>query len=369
MKPVYFLLALSLSLSGALGGQCVAPYYDLTNQLYIYENGETHYAETLVPSSVKTGRNYVAFINQNNARLRLYYAGKFYVVCENNADYWATDNWFVWKNYSNLGVLYNNELRSLDKLVIGEYWVGDSIIAWMSNFNELKVFYKGQTKTIEQLPLQQRNANDTTSNLKMGDNIMAYVDGSGQFKVFYQGEVRTLESYRPNSYRVDRDIVAYLDYSSNFKFFYKGRIFETSINNITNYHTGEGYLVYYNIGGQLTVWYNGEEITLSQSKPKEVTIQQNVIAFTDMADNFYVWYNGKLELLERYHPLSVKAYRDFLLYQDLDGRLKGYYFGKQINVSDQIVQSYDLYNETVVYSLQRGDHTFWCRGSETTITQ
>jgi hypothetical protein len=353
------------------GAQCMAPFWDLTKQFYVYDNGEKKYIEPLAPASVKTGRNYVAFINNESSRLRLYYAGKTYTVVENNADYFATDNWFVWKNFGQLGVLYKNELKTLDRLVLSEYWVSDSVIAWVTNLNEIKVFYNGEIQTIEALPIQQKtDANgNTTSNAKIGDNIFAYVDGSNQFKVFYNGVVTVLESYEPAMYMVDRDIVIYLDNMNNFKFFSKGKSYETTLNNLPRYWTGEGYFVYYTIGRQLAVWYDGEEQTLAQDRPKDMLIQQNMIAFTDRSNNFYIWYKGKTELIERYQPLSVKAYRDIVVYQDLDGRLHGYLFGKQVQVSDQIVSSYELYNETVAYSLQPGDHTFWCRGQSTTITE
>lgn len=371
MKLFKLLVVFVLFASANAGAQCIAPYWDLAKQFYVYDNGEKQFIEPVAPSSVKTGRNYVAFINGQASRLRLYYAGKTYNVVENNADYWATDNWFVWKNFGSLGVLYKNELKSLDNLVLSEYWISDSIISWITTFNELKVFYNGNMQVIEPMPLLQKTKADgtTASSLKMGDNIMAYVDGSSQFKVFYNGQVTTLESYEPNMYLVDRDIVVYLDYLNNFKFFYKGQSFETSLTNINRYWTGEGYFVYYTIGRQLAVWYNGEEQIIAQDRPKDQLIVQNVIAYTDKSNNFYVWYKGKTELLERFQPLSVKAYRDFVVYQDLDGRLKGYLFGKQVQVSDQIVNSYELYNETVEYSLQPGDHTFWCRGQSTTITE
>jgi hypothetical protein len=371
MKLRGILAFLFLLAVGEAGAQCMAPMWDLTKQFYVYDNGERKFIEPLAPASVKTGKNYVAFINNESSRLRLYYAGKTYTVCENAADYWATDNWFVWKNYSNLGVLYNNELKSLDKLVLGEYWIGDSIISWMTTFNELKVFYRGETQTIEGLPIQQKTdaAGNVTSNAKMGDNLFAYVDGSNQFKVFYNGVISVLESYEPTMYMVDRDFVVYLDNTNNFKFFSKGKSYETTINSINRYWTGEGFLVYYTFGRQLAVWYDGEEHTLAQDRPKELLVQQNMIAFTDKSDNFYVWYKGKAELVERFHPLSVKAYRDLVVYQDLDGRLKGYMYGKQVQVSDQIVSSYELYNLTVSYSLQPGDHTFWCNGQSTTVVE
>ncbi len=371
MRSSKLIAFLFLLVSLNAGAQCIAPYWDLTKQFYVYDNGDKKFIEPLAPASVKVGRNYVAFVNSQSSRLRLYYAGKTYTVCENAAEYWATDNWFVWKNYGLLGVLYKNELKTLDKLVLGEYWYGDSIISWMTTFNEMKVFYNGEIQTIEGLPIQQKTdaAGNTTSNAKMGDNIFAYVDGSNQFKAFYNGTVTTLESYEPTMYMVDRDLVVYLDNMNNFKFFSKGKSYETNINSLTKYWTGEGYFVYYTLGRQLAVWYEGEEQTLAQDRPKDLLIVQNVIAYTDKSNNFYVWYKGKTELLERFQPLSVKAYRDFVVYQDLDGRLKGYLFGKQVQVSDQIVNGYELYNETVAYSLQPGDHTFWCRGNSVTVSE
>ena len=372
MKPSNSLTCLFLFASLMTSAQCVAPYIDLSKQLWVYDNGEKFFQEPLAPASFKVGRNYVAFVNSQSSRLRLYYAGKTYNVVENNADYWATDNWFVWKNFGQLGVLYNNQLKSLDNLVQSEFWIGDSIIAWVTSFNEIKVFYNGQSQVIEALPLAQRiNRTDsgTMSNAKMGDNIFAYVDGSNEFKAFYNGQVTTLESYEPTRYLVDRDIVVYIDNMNNFKFFSKGKSYETNINNISRYRTGEGFFVYNTFGHELAIWYDGEEQILAQDRPKDLLIEQNVIAYTDKSNNFYVWYKGKTELLEKFQPLSVKAYRDFVVYQDLDGRLKGYLFGKQVQISDQIVSNYDLYNETVEYSLQPGDHTFWCRGQSTTITE
>ena len=371
MRLSRFVTFFLLLTAANVGAQCLAPYLDLTKQLWVYDNGEKYFQEPLAPASYKVGRNYVAFVNSQSSRLRLYYAGKTYTVCENNADYWATDNWFVWKNYGQLGVLYNNQLKSLDNLVQSDFWFGDSIITWVTSFNEIKAFYNGQTQVIEPMPIQQKAQADgsTSSNGKMGDNIFAYVDGSNQFKVFYNGQVTVLESYEPSMYLVDRDLVVYLDYLGNYKFFSKGKSYETSMNNLGKNWTGEGFFVYYTFGRELAVWYDGEEQILAQDRPKDMLVVQNMIAFTDKSNNFYVWYKGKVELLERFQPLSVKAYRDFVVYQDQDGRLKGYLFGQQMQISDQIVSDYKLFNETVEYSLQPGDHTFWCRGQSTTITE
>jgi hypothetical protein len=370
MKYIKILAIALVFCSMQSNAQCTAPYFDLSNQFYAYDNGQGHFLEPVTPTSYKVGRNYVAFVNGNNSRLRLYYADKVYTVCENAADYWATDNWFVWKNYGLLGVLYNNELKPLDKMVLGEYWIGDSIIAWMTTFNELKVFYGGEMRSIEAFPIQQKAAPDgasTFSNARIGPNIFAYVDASGMFKAFYNGAIVNIENYEPVMFKADRDFIVYIDNSNNFKFFYKGQQYETTLNNIRQYWTGEGFFAYYNIQRELAVWYNGEEQIAAQDRPKDITVGKNIIAFTDKSSNFFVWYKGKTQLLERFQPLTVKTYRDLVVYQDLDGRLKGYYFGKQIQISDQIVTTYESYNETVVYTLQRGETNFWCKEKTTTI--
>ena len=370
MKTILLGVALIFFIGSAVG-QCVVPYYDVTNQFYAFDKGETHFLDPSIPTSFKVGKNYVAYINSNNSRVRLYYAGKVYTVCENSADYWATDNWFVYKNFSSLGVLYNNQLKAIDNMVLSNYWIGDSILAWLTINNEVKVFYNGQARIIDYFTVGARTnrAGDVVANARMGTNIFAYVDQASMFKVFYQGEIKQLETYTPNFYITGKDMVAYIDNSNNWKFFDKGQSYETHTFGTTRTWMGEGFFAYNTISKQLAVWYNGEEAVLAQDVPKSVTVQRNMIAFTDKSNNFYVWSNGALELLERFQPLSVKAYRNLVVYQDLDGRLKGYYYGKQINVSDQIVTTYELYNETVIYSLVRGETTIWCNGQSQTVTQ
>jgi hypothetical protein len=366
-----FTFSLLVFFSAWVTAQCVVPYNDVMGQLYAYDNGETHFVEPSQPTSFKVGKNYFAYINQNNSRLRLYYAGKTYTVCENAADYWATDNWFVYKNFGSLGVLYGNQLKAIDNMVLSNYWIGDSILAWLTINNEVKVFYDGQARIIDYFSIGARTnrAGETVANARMGINTFAYVDQSGVFKVFAGGEIKQLETYTPSFFIAGKDMVAYIDYSNNWKFYDKGETYETHTYGVTRFWMGEGFFAYNTISKQLAVWYNGEEKILAQDVAKNVTVQRNMIAFTDKSNNFYVWSNGNLELLERYQPLSVKVYRNLVVYQDQDGRLKGYYYGKQINISDQIVSSYELYNETVIYSLIRGETTIWCNNKSQTISQ
>lgn len=351
---IYCFLLLSFS-ANAQKQDCISYYFNQFNQFFIYENGITTFAEPVKPKSVKAGRHSLAYIN-NVDRLRLYYGGKIYTVIENNCDYYMTDNWFVYKNYGQIGVLYNNKIQVLDRLAQDTmFLVSDSLIVWTNTTNTQQVFYNGTVQQLEQWPV---------SAAKIGDNILAYVDEIGNFKAFYKGERKTLEGYTPNNFLVNRDLIVYEDYYNSYKFYYKGNIYESAIPaQKNNYWLGECFFAYINLQGQLKVWYEGEEMTICQDRPKEFTIKENMIVFTDKGNNFWCWYKGKLTMLEKFQPSDYEVDNDFLVYKDLYGFLKGFYFGKKVNVSDQIPNSYMLNNYTVAYTVAEGETRFWCNGS------
>lgn len=363
----YFLVIVSVQAQS----QCIAPVNDLTNQQFVWDNGNRVFLEALQPKTIVTGKDYLAYVNFNGSRTKLYYGGKTYNLCDNEAAIYRTDNWFLYKNFTNIVVLYNGKMTSLDRLANNEFWYADSLIVWNGTLGQVRYFYNGVNEQLEAFPLQDVNPGDDVhvSNGKIADNLFAYVDQSNNFKVFYHGQKITLETYAPQSYVVDRDMVMYLDYNSNFKFFYKGESIETSINNITNYWTGERFLAYYNLQGQLTVWYNGEEKTLAQDRPKSLLVKENMIAFVDQGNHFWVWYNGELTMLDSNPVSNYKIDNDILVYQDQYGRLQGYYFGQPIAISDQIVSSYNLFNETITYQLVRGEIKVWCKGKTDTFIQ
>jgi hypothetical protein len=58
--------------------------------------------------------------------------------------------------------------------------------------------------------------------------------------------------------------------------------------------------------------------------------------------------------------LSYQIDNDIIVYQDLNSRLKAFYFGEQMQVSDQMVNKYQLWNEAVTYSIQPYQTKVWC---------
>ncbi len=352
----YRSLCLAVCLLGAqfAPAQCLAPFQDFNNFVYLFDAGQSNYIENLPLRSYKVGRNNIfAYIAANN-RLKVYYRGKTFTVNDNTPNYYMTDNWLLYQNFNQIKVLYENQFLTIENFFrFGEdsLYYSDSLIVWQNTLGELSVFYEGKTQIIERSGIQRA---------KIGDNVFAYIDLNGTFKVFYQGKTFTLETYEPVNFLVDRDMIMYIDYYGNFKYFDAGEAHETQQISVNEYWTGQGFACYISQLKQLVVYYKGEETILMQDRPQKLIVKENLIVYLDKGNNFWCWYKGKKYWLERYVPRSIEVDNDIIVYQDLDGRLRGFYYGEQLDISDQIVKKYNLYNEAVTYSLQPYETKVWC---------
>jgi hypothetical protein len=350
MKAWFLFLCLVL-LRIPMKAQCMAPVWDIQNFVYVFNGQGFDYIENLPMKEFKVGRDKLVYVNQNS-RLRMYYAGKTYPVTDAVPEYYVTDHFFVYRNLNQVRMLYNNEFITLENQFADSLWVSDSLVVWNNRLGQTLAFYGGKTYQIESWNVRRA---------KIGDNVFAFIDQLGQFKVFYRGKLTTLEIYEPVNFIVNRDLVVYIDQFSNYKFYHEGIQEESSINNLQEYYIGERFFAYINVLDQFFAIHEGEETLLLQNHPKMIDLRENVLIYADNNNNFYAYYKGKIYWLERYLPLSYKIDNDIVVYQDINGRLKAFYFGKtDVEVSDQIVNQYNLYNYTVTYSLQPGETKVWC---------
>lgn len=360
MKKI--ILAFLLLSAQQIFSQCVAPFQDINNFVYLFDAGQSNYIENLPVTNMKVGRAGMAAYTPQNGRLKMYYKGKTYTINDNSPNYYMTDNFFLYQNYNQVKVFYGNEFKSLENFFrpdIDSLYYGDSLIAWTNTLGELNIFYEGETHLMERTEITRAKA---------GDNMFAYVDRNGNFKVYYHGQLQTLETYEPRNFLVNRDMMVYVDWYGNLKYFHDGIVSETAIPAPAEYWAGEGFAAYISQLKQLVVYYKGEETILMNDRPLDLTIKENIIEYTDKGKNFWCWYKGKKYWLERYIPLSVKVDNDIIVYQDLDFRLRAFYYGEQVQVSDQMVRKatdakeeiYKLYNEAITYSIMPYQTKVWC---------
>lgn len=336
--------------------QYLAPYSDFNNLQYVFDDGRTYKVEPQPFREFKVGHKVIAYVPQND-RLKVYYQGETYNASAIIPEYFVTDNLFVFRNINSIKVLWGNEFKTLEFQFQEGYdhlWVSDSLVAWTNPLGDANVFYNGDISRIDDL-------NFNADNVKVSDNIMAYTDISGNFKVFYRGVLQVIENYEPEAFFVDRDIVGYLDYQSNWKFFFDGRLYETNINNVQRIYPCERKFVFISRLNELSVWENGEEKVLLNYSPPIIDVKEDMIVYADNGRNFYCYYNGKTTWVERYIPAEWAIDNNILVYKDINGRLKGIYYGREVQISDQIVNKFNLYNEVVTYSLQPYETKIWCK--------
>jgi len=340
--------------SAVVFSQCIATFRDINNYVYVFDAGESKYLEAMPLLSYKIGRaGIMAYVGQNG-RLKVFYKGKTYPVTDNTPNYYMTDNWFLYQNYNIVKVMYKDEFKTLENQFTqgsDSLYYSDSIIVWHNALGELNAFYDGQTQLLERTDIRRP---------QIGPNIFAYMDISNNFKVFYGGTVQVLESYEPASYKVNEDMLVYFDQYNNLKIYHDGVLDETNTPAPAEYRLGRDFLAYISNLKQLVVYYKGEETVLMDDRPLRWTVYKNMLVYTDKGNNFWAWYKGKKYWLERFLPLTYKVDNDICVYQDLDGRLKALYYGEQVEVSDQIVPSYTLFNEAVTYSLMPYETKVWC---------
>ncbi len=373
MKHVFSALLFLSFLS--VYAQCIVPFQDFNNFVYLFDAGQSNYIENLPLQSIKVGRNnVVAYVGQNG-RMKVYFKGQIFTIADNAPNYYMTDNWMLYQNFNQIKVLYNNEFKLLENFFrpdMDSLYYSDSLVAWTNALGELNIFYNGTTQILERTEIRRAKA---------GDNMFAYIDRNGNFKVFYQGEIKTLEVYEPPNFLVNRDMMVYIDMYDYLKFFHDGVLSESTIPTpniaITSfkpstvfpvidvglsfgYWSGEGFAAYMTQLKQLAVYYKGEQTILVEDRPANMLVKENLIAWVDKGNNFWCWYKGKKYWLERYVPQSVEIDNNIIVYHDINLRLKAFYYGEQVEVSDQMVKKFTLWNEAVSYSIQPYQTKIWC---------
>ena len=161
----------------------------------------------------------------------------------------------------------------------------------------------------------------------MGCNTVAYVDGATQnFKAFYKGNTLLLENFAPANFKVGDDLIAYVDNQGNFKVFYMGELF-----------------------------------TVSTYEPQYYDVVDHMVVYGD-AQNFNAYYQGKTTKLESYKPDAYQMDYNSIAYKDRDNHIHLFSEGSIKDVSNQIINTYNLTRNVLMYSTDLESMHFYCNG-------
>ena len=314
-----FLLAFSYFSKAQEG---IGYFYDYTNHLNVFDKGTTYDIENSRVTNIKTGLDYLAYIDSKNS-LEVYYNGDKTTLEEfPPTTMVATPHALIYKSRNRLMVFENGRKRLLSKFA-GDYYADDSIVIWQSQTDlNIMAYRNGEIKVVE-LSVSTSVINDC----KIGPGIFAFNTVSYDFMIYYNDQVYETGSSRISDYECGRDVVAFTDvYNNTFNVFYKGNI-----------------------------------KTISTKLPKNFMVSDETVVFIDADDNFNIYYKGALTKIDSYGPEYFYTVNN-VIYYCYNSRLKMIYDGKIS--TDQLIRKENIIagRNSLLYSTESNTPIFYYRG-------
>lgn len=330
--------------------QQLGVFEDGMQRFYIFDEDHFIKAEHLPVEQYWVGKNYVAYVN-NQQRFIMYYEGKKHEISLANVDVRATDNYMVYFVDEQVWLFDGNTIKLLDPWAktqqlegnirtFPSFSLSDSIVGFTNSFERFIVAERGQKKEIELWDVNW---------LRAGENIMAYVDNNSVFKAYYRGETYFIEDRPPRSFVPKTDIIAYIDDFGTFKVWYKDEVIELQEIVPSKYYTGDQMVAYLDDMQNFVCFYDGEMYDILPYKPEGITMRHNILVYKDNRNFLHAFYKGKDTRIAAYSPKKVEVRDDMVVFQDLDGYVKAFYKGEVITVSKEIAFEFEVFNQTIIY--------------------
>lgn len=265
--------------------------YSLFDTLYVYDNEKiiklsSHCEEYLVRDSI------VIWQDRLTKSLNVFYNGETKIIAEELPGfefepYMAGDNLFAFVNPSTreLAIFYRGELQVLDTNADNMiFQAGCDIIAFMDISDQsFNVFHKG---IISELDLYQPES------FQVGDQIMAYIDNQQDLKFFENGEIHQITS-EPEFYEVKDHIIVYEEQGS-FKTICQGEKYIIEQYIPQPYYLDVNTISYLEHNESIRVFQHCEHITANKIEVVKFNMVRNVIVFAEEDEKIKVYFNGQV---------------------------------------------------------------------------
>jgi hypothetical protein len=340
----------------SLFSQGTAGFFDDRRFFYTYMNGSISKQEILTIDTFYPSRNYVAYID-HNGNFKFIANHKKYTIFPIPPTTLQVSNYLMaYTQGLQLGVFNGRESKKVETFTRGSFKLGDSVLAYLDNYDILKVYVYDTVFTL-------MNFADS-SRFRVSDNMVAFNSLDNKFKIFYNQAIFDLEEITPNNYKMGRNIIAYNDFIDNFKVFDRGNKYTLETYPIDNYEINNEIMTYYTNVNEWMAYYDGQKVSLLSTAPKHKLQKRNILSYSDNANNFYIFYKGKKIQLENYTPAKFDIWDDILVYEDMYRVLWGVFNGNKIQISKGIVRGeWRLQNQSVVYwDLTPNVKTVWNQG-------
>lgn len=224
------------------------------------------------------------------------------------------------------------------------------LAAYHDNQGRFFIFDNGKIIEAEYLPVKD---------FSVGGRCLLYTDSRSRLKMYYKGEIRTLSPNAPQQFRA-LDYLAVYSYGGIVKIIDEGREFTVSTNAV-DYVAQDSMVTFYDRSRQLlAVYYKGRiqmlEDGLMGNMANQFRSGDNLVAYiSSRTREFKIFYGGENRIIEPFSMGgSFKAGRDIVAYvNNADQQFKIFYRGDIIPAEDLPPESWSVGNGICAYV----DHT------------
>ena len=274
---------------------------------------------------------------------------------------------YYYDYYNHFYVFDNGKNIQLESEPVDSIRAGNDYLAYIAQNGNLKVYYNGETETIEEnIPNvmiatanafvykmaqrlmiyehgEKKQLSSWAQNCLAGDNIVTWQQVNTLNIMAYQnGEIKTIESgfsvKAIDTSKTGKNIFAYSDMNHEFKIFYNDVVYDSQLNNIRNFRCGQSTVAYLDrFNNSFNVFYDGTFSVIADHLPKGYTVADNMVVYTDINDNFMMYYAGRTVTLETFLPTYRRARENILIYY-YEPELKIVYGGQVFTVDKLTAQ-------------------------------
>jgi hypothetical protein len=362
MKKLIYALLVLFAMSGfqSSAQSRYSAYTDIQNRFYVFENNENIFLEPLPPKSYKIGKAGLAYLD-NIGIFKVFRDGNNNVINNNiTLDYGVTDNLIYYISGNALNIIDGMDDKQICRFV-GEYAVGDSVVFYFDKMrNTLQVYYNGKSQELE-----NNLANTDFSNVVVSDNVVAYTNFTNQFKVFWQGQTYTLETQDVTNIKVGRNTVAYTDINGQFKVWQSGEQKYFEAFTPKTYQVGDDVVAFNSYDGSFKIFYNGELNNIGFFE-KNYKVSDWMVVYQDGNDWMKLFHKGQTTTVDNYYANAFLAHYNSFAYINKANILRVYTDGDFKDASTMVrnMEDVQLDFDVVRYKIGLNMYKFHVNGQE-----
>jgi hypothetical protein len=233
-------------------------------------------------------------------------------------------------------VFTENQFIELERQPVLKAVAGDNILAYVNHIGQFRVYYHGNQIDIDSYAPISAQA---------GANTVAFIDNYNFLKVFWKDEIYEL---------VNLPVINCLSANTNnnalISSWCNGPVVTDVQTEMPVFRTGDDIVAYIDDVDDFYVFSKGVIVALEDQAPQQYQVVDNLLWYIDANGFLKVFCNGELTLVETYAPQRIKADNNVIAYTDLDNRLKVFYNNTTQTISDNIILDFDLNNTMVMYN-------------------